>query len=160
MNQINWVAVKGFEGLYEISNEGVVRSLNRHVYHTGNKQEHLIQGKNLATRINNFGYVSVRLSKGGKTYTRFIHRLVALAFIPNPQNKKYINHINGIKTDNTLQNLEWCTMSENINHAYRTGLITRRNRLLFLNGGCQTSTSPIKIQDILGSSVGRLRRCV
>ena len=121
-----WTHVNGFEGFYQISNQGRLRSLDRLVFHSGNGQQHLIQGKVLETRINNCGYVSVRLNKYGKTYTRFIHRLMALAFIPHPLQKKYINHRNGMKTDNHLENLEWVTMSENMLHAYQIGLIRRR----------------------------------
>ena len=75
------------------------------------------------TRLNNYGYTEVRLTKDGKTTTTFIHILIAKAFIPNPYNKPEVNHINGIKTDNRIENLEWCTHSENINHAYKMGLL-------------------------------------
>ena len=91
-----WKYVKDFEGLYQVNNLGVVRSLNRQVYHPGNSSYHQIPGKILSTRINNCGYFSVRLSKGGKTFTRFPHRLMAEAFIPNPLNKSSVNHRDGI----------------------------------------------------------------
>lgn len=64
------------------------------------------------------GYLKVRVSKKDM----FVHRLVAIAYIPNPDNKEVVNHINGIKDDNRLENLEWCTRSENCKHAYDTGL--------------------------------------
>lgn len=71
---------------------------------------------------NGDGYLTVKFSNDGKEKTVSIHRLVALAFIPNPHNKETVNHINGIKTDNRIENLEWATKGENIIHAYNTGL--------------------------------------
>lgn len=121
-----WKDVKDFDGLYQVNNLGVVRSLDRQVYHPGNKSYHYRQGKILSCRINNCGYISVRLCKGGKVYTRFPHRLMAEAFIPNPQNKGETNHRDGNKLNNTLENLEWVTHSENMIHAYEKDLVKKR----------------------------------
>ena len=81
--------------------------------------------KFLRSRIDRAGYITVRINKNGQSSTQFVHRLLAAAFIPNPNNKPFINHINGIKTDNRLENLEWVTHAENIKHAYKTGLINK-----------------------------------
>lgn len=98
----------------EVSNTGKVRSTN-YLGH-GKTQE-------LKTGLSEKGYVTCHLSLGngkGRMYAR-VHRLVAEVFIPNPDNKQEVNHINGIKTDNRVENLEWCTRLENMQHAHRTG---------------------------------------
>lgn len=76
----------------------------------------------MSQRIDRAGYLTIKLSKHGKDSTQYVHRLLALAFIPNPMNKQYVNHINGNKLDNRLENLEWVDHSENMKHAFRTGL--------------------------------------
>ena len=103
--------IENAEGLYQVSNLGNVRS-----YNNKNKECRL-----LSPNKQQKGYETVTL-KGNINKMCSIHRLVAKAFIPNPQNKKEVNHINGIKNDNRLENLEWATSSENRVHAYKTGL--------------------------------------
>lgn len=95
---------------YEVSSLGRVKS-----YQTGEPQI-------LISRLNGSGYLHVSLKIGNKWCLRRVHRLVANAFIPNIESKPEINHINGIKTDNRVENLEWCTRSENMIHAFKTGL--------------------------------------
>lgn len=103
-----WKSVKGFEGIYEISNFGNLKSFKKE------KNGYILSNVNKKK-----GYVSVILkSKELKKSTR-IHRLVAETFLENPENKSQVNHINGIKNDNRLVNLEWCTSSENVNHSIR-----------------------------------------
>ena len=112
-----WKPIKGYEGLYEVSDKGQVRSLDR-INHRGTKYK----GRILRNRNTPNGYYAVMLSKNGieKIYT--VHRLVATTFIPNPENKEEINHKDGNKKKNILENLEWVTRSENVKHAYKTGL--------------------------------------
>lgn len=116
-----WRDIQGYEGRYQISSLGRVKSLSRNVNnHTGHiKLNECI----LKQRTDYKGYmrIDIRDNTGVRHYFG-IHRLVAQAFIPNPNNKPQVNHINGNKADNRLENLEWCTNSENQKHAYRTGL--------------------------------------
>lgn len=105
-----WKDIKGYEGLYQISNLGNVKS----VYKNGNF-------KILIGGIKN-GYRQVILVKDGKRKYINVHRLVAEAFIPNKENKSQVNHIDGNKLNNKVDNLEWCTQSENMKHAYKIGL--------------------------------------
>lgn len=107
-----WKDVEGYEGLYQISNLGNVKSLDRYVKQKDNKIKH-IKEKMLTSHDNNRGYLAVNLSKDGKTKTHTVHRLIATAFIPNPENKPCIDHINAIRTDNRIENLRWATYSEN-----------------------------------------------
>lgn len=87
-----------------------------------NQKERIIKERILKNAINKYGYHFVYLSKNNNCKPYTIHRLVALAFIPNIENKKEVNHKNGIKSDNKVSNLEWCTCHENILHAYKIGL--------------------------------------
>jgi DNA-directed RNA polymerase specialized sigma subunit len=102
--------VKSYEGIYQISNFGNIKSLEYK------------KGKTLKVNKNSRGYFCVGLYKNGIQKTLGIHRLIAVAFILNPENKKTVNHKNGIKADNRLENLEWVSYSENIQHAYNMGL--------------------------------------
>lgn len=112
-----WRDVVGFEGLYVVSNLGRIGSLQqRRCLETGKQRNY----KERIMRLQNMGgYKIVKLSCEGKVSQFLVHRLVALAFIPNPENKATVNHINGDKSDNRVDNLEWATQSENNKHAYR-----------------------------------------
>lgn len=120
-----WKPVKGYEGYYKVSNFGRVKSLDRYVKHSRNpKHKYLKRGALCSLNDNGNGYLQVHLYQGGKSSrrVRYIHRLVADAFIPNIKNKPQVNHINGDKADNFVDNLEWVTSKENNNHAEHTGL--------------------------------------
>lgn len=107
-----WKDIQGYEGLYQISDLGRVRSLNRKVKRSGKTMT--LQGVVLKPQKSSNGYLFVALSKGGETKQLLIHRLVANAFMPNGAGE--VNHIDEDKTNNTLSNLEWLSHKANINH--------------------------------------------
>lgn len=109
-----WKDIKGFEGLYQVSSIGTVSNF-----------KHLLK-----PRVE-FGYRRVNLYRTGSYKLVFIHRLVAEHFIENPHGYPQVNHINGNKANNNAENLEWCTVSQNNLHAYRTGL--RKTKLTQLD---------------------------
>lgn len=122
-----WKQIVGFEGLYEISDLGRIKSLSRVIKREGNVtanyKEKIIHGW-----ITD-GYRRVTLSKGNDEFIFKVHRLVATHFIPNPFDKEFVNHKNGIKHDNRKDNLEWATASDNIIHAYENKMISRSKGL-------------------------------
>lgn len=118
-----WKDISGYEGYYQVSNLGRIKSLERFCINAPNNVSGFIKNeKVLVLNPRNDGYPATTFKSSGKFKTFRVHRLVASAFIPNPHGKKNVNHINGIKTDNRVENLEWATHSENNKHAYRTGL--------------------------------------
>jgi hypothetical protein len=123
MNEV-WKDIPGYEGLYQVSNLGRVKSLERFKDNNGG----LVRvPEKIMTGGKRHGYILMFLSKEGSRKTFAAHRLVAQVFIPNPENKPSVNHINGNKQDNRVCNLEWNTYKENTNHAIKTGLWDHKN---------------------------------
>jgi hypothetical protein len=115
-----WKDIAGFEGLYRVSNFGRVLSLARVL---GSETHKIYRSdKILKKHLSEYGYHKVCLHRNYRIIRKTIHRLVAQEFIPNPENKRQINHINGIKTDNRVENLEWTTAKENTKHSHSNGL--------------------------------------
>ena len=122
-----WKPISGYEGIYEVSSLGRVRSLDRVVVDYRGIEKS-VGGKILKPGVTNKGYYIVSLNSVDKRHTLTVHRLVANAFVPNLDNKPQVNHINGIKTDNRICNLEWLTNEENMKHAINNGLANKGGR--------------------------------
>lgn len=112
-----WKDIVGYEGLYQVSNLGRVRTVGRI-----DCREHYRKGKLLSTEVMKKGYHRVSICLSGKIIKRMVHRLVAEAFIPNVNNLPEVNHRDGNKSNNIVSNLEWSNCFDNIHHAFDTGL--------------------------------------
>jgi len=132
-NNTEWKPVVGYEGLYEVSNKGEIKSV---------KTQKLLKPR-LST-----GYAMVALWNNGVRKDLKIHRLVAIAFIGNPLNKPQVNHIDCIKLNNNVNNLEWVTNSENIKHAYKNGLITISNEKIAIIAKAVSKAHSKKVIDV------------
>lgn len=115
-----WKDIKDYAGLYQVSNFGRVKSLGS-IVKCRNGGLRKVKGRILKHALDRDGYCIVILYKDTKPVCKKIHRLVTEAFLDNPNNYPQVNHINCIKTDNNVSNLEWCTISENSKHAHKSG---------------------------------------
>lgn len=122
-----WRDVAGYEGLYQVSNQGNVRSIDRTI--TDGCRTRLYKGKHLKQFIDHRGYKVVTLSNQGKLKQIKVHRLVAAAFIPNPNGYPEINHKDERKCNNLVENLEWCTTQYNTSYGTRASRMVATKRM-------------------------------
>lgn len=155
MNMIEWKEIECYEGLYEVSNTGEVRSVPRKIKIRDFYRK--IPGTHKRPYIDTHGYVAIDLYKGNKREKKKIHRLVMEAFSPVLGSENLdVNHKDGDKTNNKIENLEWCTRRENLVHAVETGLTSQNIRIIASKGGVEYSSESIyglydklcKVEDI------------
>ena len=126
---MSFLPVKGYEGLYEVNDLGQVRSVDRTVLGKDGVS-YRKRGRILRPSvIKDTGYLGVSLWRGNQGETHYVHRLVAEAHVPNPDDKPEVNHKDGVRTNPHSSNLEWCTRLENVEHAIQTGLRVYTHRL-------------------------------
>jgi len=146
-----WKDINGYGGYYQISNKGRVKSLSRKrlgkPFRNGTKGIANVRQRILNPNITKLGYIHYVLQKNAKSLTVKAHRLVAQAFILNPQNKPHINHVDFNKQNNCVHNLEWVTQSENERHTIKNGIkkSTRGNKYL---GSYQKRLNPTIVKSI------------
>ena len=121
-----WKDVKGFEGIYQVSNYGRVKAYTKLIKHSRVGYMRRIKERFLSICDNGYGYKNVYFCVNGKRTVKYIHRLVAEAFLPNPQNYKEINHKDYNKENNFVENLEWCSRRQNIEHSLINMYIPRK----------------------------------
>jgi len=142
-----WKDVLGYEGFYEVSNLGRVKSLPR-VWYAGNTKALRRKGETIMKLyIDGGGYCQVDFSINCKHKRYSVHRVVASAFIDNPENKPCVNHINSDRTDNRVENLEWVTYHENTKHAFKYGNMKKNKGII--HGMCRlTEEDVLKIREL------------
>lgn len=151
-----WKDCKGYENLYQVSNLGRVKSLNKiRINHTGGmwvQQEKILKGK-----YDGCNYLAVHLkTPSGKDRIERIHRLVAIAFIDNPERKPEVNHKNSVRDDNRVENLEWVTHQENIEHSSQKNHKSKTNILCITTGEVFNTSNDAAKKN--GGDAGNIRR--
>lgn len=151
-----WKDIQGYEGLYQISNFGRVKSLPK--FRNNGTGGFISKEKILKTEENNRGYVRVQIKNNGKAKRFFVHRLVAFSFIPNPENKPCVNHLDCNPLNNRADNLEWCTFQENTDYMVKL----ERNKRTYLwnkrrNEKNKKNWKPVVQMDHRGSVIKKYR---
>lgn len=172
-NQVEiWKDVVGYEGIYQVSNFSRVKSLEVKRFTKANNSFSTYKEKILNQSLTKDGYLKITFTVNKQKKTFLVHRLVAIAFIPNPENKPEVNHKDGIKTNNFPDNIEWNTPDENQKHAYRNGLKISKKGIENLSSkltekqvfeirkfeGLKTQKELSKIYNVGTSTIGRVLR--
>lgn len=123
----SWKSIPGYEGLYEASTFGNIRSLELRVAYKDGRFR--VQAGRILKHGDQVGYARVNLAKNGKIFPCLVHRLIAKTFLSNDLNHPYVNHIDSNKRNNNIENLEWCTASHNFQHSVKSG----RNNYVQIN---------------------------
>ena len=129
---MEWIDIKGYEGLYQVNSLGEIKSLKRNTTST----------KILKQKTNKFGYKTVNLSNNGVAKSKTVHRLVAETLLVNVYGKPCVNHKDCDKSNNKLENLEWVTYKENMAHAYK-------NKLVHINSGIKNGMSKLLEREVV-----------
>lgn len=154
-----WKDIEDYKGLYQVSNLGRVRSLER-IDALGRRRK----GKVLADKHNNRGYHTIALCRDGNIEYKLIHRLVATAFLNNPNNLPQVNHKDENKANNAVSNLEWCTSEYNLNYGTRNERLSKaegRPVYVIANSGHRYFFRSVRMaSELLGLDRGAMRRCL
>lgn len=164
MEQEIWRDIVGFEGSYQVSNFGRVKSVNRFVTYI-NGRVHIVEEKILKLRHTRRGYAHICLVDANKKkYNKSVHRLVAQAFIPNLNNLPQVNHLNEIRKDNNVANLEWCSAEYNLNYGNRNRLasetlgkdviqLTMNGEFICRHSGTRNAARSLKLNPNSGANI-------
>lgn len=155
-----WKDVVGYEDIYEVSDTGQVRTKEGKVtYSTRHRTERVWKQRTLRQKVTKDKTCRVSLWKDGKERTWLVHRLVAYAFIPQVEGKDFINHIDGDRLNNRVENLEWCTYKENANHAFDNDLMPSNQKVVLVDDVTKEAhffRSKAKASEFLGFKSGYL----
>ena len=146
-----WKDVKDYEGLYQVSDRGNVRSVDR-INHIGSRYS----GRILKPRYDKDGYLRVSLCKNGIKKIKLIHRLVLEAFVENPSNLPEVNHLDEVKDNNNVKNLEWCDSRYNVNYGTRTERVSKKVRAVNVETGEVVTFSSVSEAGKKGYSCGNV----
>lgn len=158
MIEEEWRPVTGYEGLYSVSNFGRVKSESIVVTDRLGRS-HRIIGQIKIPAENEWGYLWVTLTKDGMRKHHKVHRLVAQAFLQKDDGKEFVNHKDGNKTNNNVENLEWVTSKENQQHAFRTGLNSQKYKKRCIRSDGVVFDSLSKAANATGVSLSNVSRC-
>ncbi|PGZ46440.1 HNH endonuclease [Bacillus anthracis] len=147
---MEWRDIPGYEGIYQASITGQIRSVDGKKTHSVLHGTRIWKGRVLKQKVSKDNSCRVTLWKDKKEKTWLVHRLVALTFIPKPEGKDYINHIDGNRLNNDVSNLEWCDYIENNNHAFDNDLMTCNQKVILVD---KNTSEPLLFRSLAKASL-------